>query len=52
MEIAVKSCKNIEILFVCQRIGRSPPSFQIKPIPPVILSLFGLGILLSLEIFL
>jgi hypothetical protein len=63
MEIAVKSCKGFEILLVCQRIWQkknkedaegtcSPPSFQSKPIPLILLSLVGPGILLSLEIFL
>jgi hypothetical protein len=60
MEIAVKSCKDFEILLVCQRIWQkknkedaegtcSPPSFQIKPVSPVIPSLVGSGILLFQE---
>jgi hypothetical protein len=60
MEIAVKSCKGFEILLVCQRIWQkknkedaegtcSPPSFQTKPVSPVIPSLVGSGILLFQE---
>jgi hypothetical protein len=60
MEIAVKSCKDFEILLVCQRIWQkknkedaegicSPPSFQTKPVSPVIPSLVGSGILFFLE---
>jgi hypothetical protein len=56
MEIVVKSCKDFEILLVCQKIWQkknkegaegtcSPPSFQTKPVSPVIPSLVGSGIL-------